>query len=181
MRTLFVDRDGVVNVRIVDGYVMEPQQFLFVDGAIEALRRLRARFDTILLVTNQQCVGKGLCTMAQIDQVHDYMQQQLRAHEAAFDKIYCCPHLAADHCTCRKPLPGMAQQAKQDFPAIDFAQSVMVGDALSDLQFAVNAGLMPVHVGDLRPTEIDEVQKITPHHFDTLLQFARAESTISNY
>lgn len=172
MRTLFLDRDGVVNVQIIDGYVMDTKQFVFHDGVFEALRLLRKRFDRIILVTNQQCVGKGLCNMAQIDAVHDWMAQRLLEHNFAFDKIYCCPHLASDGCTCRKPRPGMALQAKQDFPEIDFSQSLMVGDSLSDMQFAQNAGLAAVHVGAIRHPEFEEIQKITPHHFDSLLAFA---------
>ena len=57
MRTLFLDRDGVVNVQIIDGYVMDPQQFVFHEGAIDALCGLRERFERMILVTNQQCVG----------------------------------------------------------------------------------------------------------------------------
>ena len=180
MRTLFLDRDGVVNVQIIDGYVMDPQQFVFHEGAIDALCGLRERFERMILVTNQQCVGKGLCTMAEIDAVHDWMTRRLQEHGFAFDKIYCCPHLASDGCTCRKPRPGMALQAKQDFPEIDFSQSMMVGDSLSDMQFAQNAGLIAVHVGAIRHPEFEEIQKITPRHFDSLLAFAKTLS-ISNY
>ncbi|MCQ2284916.1 MAG: HAD family hydrolase [Bacteroidales bacterium] len=173
MRTLFLDRDGVVNVQIVDGYVMQPQQFVFHKGAIEALHQLRAHFDRLILVTNQQCVGKGLCTMAEIDAVHNWMKQQLALENAYLDAIYCCPHLASDNCGCRKPKPGMALQALRDFPEIDLSQSVMVGDSLSDIQFAQNAGVKAVHVGAIRHPEFEEIQLLTPWHFDTLLDFSK--------
>ena len=175
--TLFLDRDGVINEQIVGGYVMDFKDFRFKEGVFEALRTLRGHFSRILLVTNQQCVGKGLCTMADIDRVHEQMQEELRRQDCAIDRIYCCPHLASDQCACRKPLPGMAERAFLDFPDIDRSQSVMAGDTLSDILFAQNAGLIPVHVGVKRDLEFDEIQKITPYHFDTLLDFANQIQT----
>ena len=172
--TLFMDRDGVVNEQIIDGYVMETEQFVFHNGVFEALEILHQHFDRVLLVTNQQCVGKGLCSMDKIDRVHEWMQQQLAARNIAFDRIYCCPHLAAAGCDCRKPQPGMAFQAQRDFPDIDFSHSVMVGDSLSDMQFAQNAGIRAVHVGAIRHPEFEEIQKITPLHFDSLFDFAQS-------
>ncbi len=173
LSALFLDRDGVVNEQIVDGYVMRWEDFVFKEDVFEALRLLRGKCDRMLLVTNQQCVGKGLCTMADIELIHARMQAELREHASAFDRIYCCPHLAAENCSCRKPRPGMAVQAFADFPDVDPARSVMVGDSLSDMRFAQNAGLIPVHVGAKREMEFDEIQKITPYHFETLLDFAR--------
>ena len=67
----------------------------------------------------------------------------------------------------------MALQAKADFPDIDFADSVMVGDSLSDMQFAVNAGITPVHVGAKHPGEYEEICKITELHYNNLLDFAK--------
>lgn len=171
--TLFMDRDGVVNEQIIGGYVMETEQFVFHNGVFEALEILHQHFDRVLLVTNQQCVGKGLCSMDKIDRVHEWMQQQLAARNIAFDRIYCCPHLAAAGCDCRKPQPGMAFQAQRDFPDIDFSHSVMVGDSLSDMQFAQNAGIRAVHVGAIRHPEFEEIQKITQRHYDSLFEFAQ--------
>ncbi len=171
---LFLDRDGVVNEQIVGGYVMQWNQFVFKSGVFEALRLLKQRFFRMLLVTNQQCVGKGLCTLADIEHVHECMQAELRGQGCAFDHIYCCPHLAADNCVCRKPQPGMAEQAFKEFPELDRSRSVMVGDSLSDMQFARNAGLIPVHVGAVRYPEFEEIRTITPYHFDCLLDFAQS-------
>ena len=172
--TLFLDRDGVVNRQIIGGYVQNIDEFVFLDHVIEALQLLKAQFARIILITNQQGVGKGICTIEQITQVHEHMQTQLRVHNCAFDKIYCCPHLASDNCDCRKPRPGMALQAKQDFPDIDFSRSLMVGDSLSDIQFAQNAGMTAVHVGAIRHPEFEKIQKITLQHYDTLYDFAIA-------
>jgi len=171
--SLFLDRDGVVNQQIIGGYVLDyDSQFVFNPGVVEALRLLRPLFRRLILVTNQQCVGKGLCTEDDIRRVHDRMQAHLRSHACNFDAIYHCPHLAAEHCACRKPAIGMALQAKQDFPDIDFPQSLMAGDSLTDIQFARNAGITPVHVGVFHPSEQPGIELLTPHHFDSLLDLA---------
>ena len=115
-----MDRDGVVNEQIIDGYVMESEQFVYTPHFLEAMKLLRPRFARIILITNQQCVGKGLCTMEDIDHIHDRMQGQLLVQGTPFDKIYCCPHLASESCACRKPNIGLAMQAQRDFPDIDF-------------------------------------------------------------
>lgn len=172
MNTLFLDRDGVVNVQIVGGYVESVDQFVFIDHFLEAMKLLRPRFKHIVLVTNQQGIAKQICTQAQVDAVHSYLQMRLLAQRTPMDAIYCCPHLAGENCGCRKPQIGMAQQAQQDFPDIDFADSVMVGDSLSDMQFAQNAGMKPVHVGPIRHPEFDEILSITKYHFDSLFDFA---------
>ena len=180
MNTLFLDRDGVVNEQIVGGYVESVDQFVFVDHFLEAMKLLRPQYKYIILITNQQGVGKGICTQAQVDAVHSYMQMRLLAQQTPMNAIYCCPHLAADNCYCRKPNIGMALQAQRDFPDIDFADSVMVGDSLSDMQFAQNAGILPVHVGAIRHPEFDEILSITKYHFDSLYDFAKRLSIIDN-
>ncbi len=170
--TLFMDRDGVVNVQIVGGYVMRPEQFAYTPHFLEAMRLLRPRFARLVIVTNQQCVGKGLCTQEDIDLIHERLQAQLRVQGTPFDQIYCCPHLADASCTCRKPNIGLAMQALQDFPDIDVSRSVMVGDSLSDMQFARNVGIIPVHVGTIRHPEFERILDITTSHFDSLYDFA---------
>lgn len=173
MNTLFLDRDGIVNVQIVGGYVESVEQFVFVDHFLDAMKMLRPLFKHIILVTNQQGVGKKICTQAQVDAVHSYMQMRLLAQHTLMDAIYCCPHLAAENCSCRKPQIGMALQAKNDFPDIDFRNSIMVGDSLSDMQFAKNAGILPVHAGTIRYPEFDEILSLTKYHFDSLYDFAK--------
>lgn len=173
MNTLFLDRDGIVNVQIVGGYVESVDQFVFVDHFLDAMKLLRPKFRHIILVTNQQGIGKKICTQAQVDAVHSYMQMRLLDQHTPMDAIYCCPHLATEGCSCRKPAIGMALQAKTDFPDIDFADSMMVGDSLSDMQFAQNAGITPVHVGAIRYPEFDEILSITKYHFDSLYDLAR--------
>ena len=135
-------------MQIVGGYVRKPEEFELIPGVLTAMQWLRPKFRHIIVVTFEENL-------------------------TPLDAVYCCPHLAGSGCGCRKPEIGMALQAKADFPDIDFADSVMVGDSLSDMQFAINAGIKPVHVGAKHPGEYEEVAKLTGAHFKNLLEFAK--------
>lgn len=143
---LFLDRDGVINQRIVGGYVRKPSELILNPNVIKALATFRQHFDNIFIVTNQQGVGKGIVTQNEVDAVHNHLRRLLRDHNVDVDAIYCCPHLASEHCGCRKPNIGMAEQAQRDFPNINFQNSVMVGDSLSDVQFGKTAGMSTVFI-----------------------------------
>lgn len=171
--TLFMDRDGVVNEQIVGGYVQNASQFIFIDHFLEAMRILRPKFNHIFIVSNQQGIGKRICKKEQIDEIHNELQTLLQEEGAPFDKIYYCPHLASEHCGCRKPAIGMALQAKKEFPDIDFSKAIMVGDSLSDMQFGHNAKLINVHVGAIRYPEFDKILSLTKYHFASLYDFAK--------
>lgn len=147
-RTLFLDRDGIINRRIVDGYVTSIEQFEFKNDFLETMGRLSRSFKKIFVITNQQGVGKGIMTMAQVDAVHEYMCRELSARGIEITGVYVCPHLATEGCRCRKPRTGLAEQAKLDNPEIDFTNSVMIGDSLSDILFGRACGMKTVFVND---------------------------------
>lgn len=146
--TLFLDRDGVINERIIGGYVRTPDEFRLLPGVPEALQRLRRQFDRIVVVTNQQGIGKSLMTADDLGRVHEKLLAELGSFGVNIDGIYACPGLAGDNPPCRKPLPGMAIQALADHPAIDFERSVMVGDSESDIEFGRRLGMFTLKVGD---------------------------------
>ncbi len=171
--TLFLDRDGVINVQIVGGYVRKPEEFEYIHGALTAMQLLRRKFKYLIVVTNQQCVGKRICKEEDIQTIHNNMMKDFEEVCAPLDAVYCCPHKAEEHCSCRKPEIGMALQAKSDFPDIDFSDSIMIGDSLSDMQFAVNAGIKPVHVGAKHPDQYPEILKITDCHYRNLMDFVK--------
>jgi histidinol-phosphate phosphatase family protein len=137
--TVFFDRDGVVNVSPGDGYVLRWEDFQFAPGIIQALALCRARGYATILVTSQQGVGKGLMTLATLNDLHARMQHELAQHAAAFDGIYACTHLAGT-CTCRKPSAEMIFQA-QAAHALDLTRSWLIGDHDRDIQMALNAGI----------------------------------------
>lgn len=145
--TLFLDRDGVLNERIPDDYVRRPEQFTWLPGVRQALKTLRERFGTIVIVTNQQGIGKGWMTRHDLESVHQKMTADLLEDQVVLDRIYFCPGLAADLPICRKPLPGMALQGLHDFPLLDLRKSIMVGDSRSDIEFGNRLGMYTVRIG----------------------------------
>lgn len=145
--TLFLDRDGVINERLPGDYVRKPGQFQLMAGVPKALSRLNEVFGRIIVVTNQQGLGKGLMTEADLEEVHRYMLEQIGMAGGRIDKVYHCPHLAKEGCACRKPATGMLESARQDFPGIDPGKSIMVGDTATDILFAKNAGMIAIAVG----------------------------------
>lgn len=131
---LFLDRDGVINTRILDGYVRDWSEFAFEPGALDALVRLAAWAPRIVVVTNQQGLGKGVMTTADLNDIHDRMRAAVTAAGGRIDAVEFCPHLAADGCDCRKPRTGMATRYLAAHPELDATQSLMVGDTESDVE-----------------------------------------------
>lgn len=144
--TLFLDRDGVINRKIDGDYVRNMDMFSFLPGAIEAICNFGQLFGRIIVVTNQQGIGKGLMSKGDLEKVHGEMLEILMMEGGRIDEIYYCPDLAYELSNCRKPNPTMAIQAKTDFPEIDFKKSIMVGDSDSDILFGKQLGMTTVKI-----------------------------------
>lgn len=171
-RFLFLDRDGVINQRIPNGYVTKKEEFVFLNGVPEALTALSKVFERIFIVTNQQGIGKGLFSENDLHQIHDHMLQVIEQAGGHIDAIYHCPHLESDNSMDRKPQAGMALRAKADFPEVDFSDSIMVGDSISDLQFASNAGMDSIFITSETPTNT-QFTNYTKWVFSDLISFAK--------
>ena len=139
--TLFLDRDGVINQKIENNYVKNWSEFMFIDGALEAISNLSNIFGTIIIVTNQRGVGRGIMRESDLISIHKSMTEEIVSMSGRIDEIYYCKEIL-DSSECRKPNIGMARQAKLDFPHIDFKKSVMVGDSLSDINFGRKLGMI---------------------------------------
>lgn len=148
--TLFLDRDGVINIEKYQDYVYNYDEFHFYEGVLEALHILATRFDHIVITTNQKGIGKGLMTDADLQAIHDRMVQDIAAAGGRIDKIYYCSSIDNNH-SHRKPQPGMAFEAVKDMPAIDLRRSLIVGNNLSDMEFGRNAGMHTVFVQTTHP------------------------------
>lgn len=144
--TLFLDRDGVINVKLEGRYVQNTNEFEFMLGAKQIIAKLSGVFKRILIVTNQQGIGKGIMSAEQLDALHLYMKLEIEKSGGAIDKIYYCPHLAAENCSCRKPNSGMIQQALIDFPDIMKGDSYLIGDSDSDIDAGKKEQLNTVKV-----------------------------------
>ncbi|ANV97660.1 D,D-heptose 1,7-bisphosphate phosphatase [Helicobacter enhydrae] len=136
-KAVFFDRDGIINRDY--GYVYAQEDFVFNPSIFDLLRFFKERGYLLLVVTNQSGIARGYYTEEDFLDLTDFMQSQLQEKLGfGFDKVYYCPHL--EGCTCRKPDIGMIRNACCDF-AIDLSQSLLIGDKVSDILTAHNAGI----------------------------------------
>ncbi len=143
-RAVFLDRDGTI---IEDaGYLADASRVRLLPGAIEALRSFRDRGMMLVVASNQSGIPRGLITPAQHAEVDARVKAVLAAEGVVLDAAYYCPHLPTDACRCRKPLPGMIEQAAREH-GIDAARSYMVGDKMSDVAAGRAAGCTTALLG----------------------------------
>lgn len=141
---IFIDRDGVINENRAD-YVKTWQEFEFFPDVFEPLARLAKSEFLIIIISNQSPIGRGLVDQAVIDDIFVRMKAEIHAKGGRIDAIYYCPHTPQDKCDCRKPQPGLFLGAAEKFE-IDLSSSFFIGDAVSDVEAAFNAGFQPVFV-----------------------------------
>lgn len=158
--TLFLDRDGVMNKKIENDYVRNLSMFEWLPGVKESVCQLSKTFGRIIVVTNQQGVGKGLMTEKDVITVNNFITKEIERLGGKVDAFYFAPQLKTENHPDRKPGTGMALQAKNDFPEIDFSKSVIVGDSVSDMEFGNKLGMRKIFVGKPIQTAIaDEYVK----------------------
>ena len=138
--TLFLDRDGVVNVWLPGDYVKNWQEFRFNPGFLDFIGRYSALFNHIFIVTNQRGVGKGVMTMQQLEDIHSRLLKEIADAGGRIDHIYVCTSVDETD-PMRKPNTGMAWQAMKEYPDISMERSIMIGDQPSDRRFADNCGM----------------------------------------
>ena len=151
-RGVFLDRDGTINVD--RGYTYSRDGLEFQPGAVEGLRLLREAGFTLVVITNQSGVARGLYSEADVHAFHDEMNRRLSCRDARIDRFYYCPHhLEAVvpryriRCACRKPGNALFLQAINDLD-VDPLASYAIGDKVSDLIPAVELGATGVLLGD---------------------------------
>jgi histidinol-phosphate phosphatase family protein len=142
---VFLDRDGTLNRSPGEGWVTDPGDFVPIGGAFEAVARLSRAGWPVAVVTNQSCVGRGLATAEQVERVNRECRRVAEEHGAVLDDILVCPHGPEDHCSCRKPLPGLLLRAAQE-RSYDLLRSYMIGDSPRDLLAGRAAGATPLLV-----------------------------------
>ncbi len=147
---LFLDRDGVINVRRVNAYLARWEDFEFLDRADQAIVKLSRVFKRIFVVTNQQGVSKGLTTEFEVDHLHFRLKKQIEQLGGQITKIYYCPEHEMYAPVCRKPQPGMVLQAAKEFPDVDFRRSFMIGDFYSDILMGQSVEMKTVFIKNER-------------------------------
>lgn len=141
--TIFLDRDGTLNSD--PGYIKSPDQFELFPGVVEALGRLKLAGARLILVTNQSGIARGLLSRHNLDAIHRKLAHLLGQAGTTLDGIYFCPHHPDDGCGCRKPNPGMINQAVREL-GVDLERSYVIGDHLRDVELAKRVGARSVLV-----------------------------------
>jgi histidinol-phosphate phosphatase family protein len=172
---LFLDRDGVINKRIVDGYVTHPDEFIFEEKALEAIKILSNIFKYVVIVTNQQGIGKGIFTQEELELVHKKMLADISKNEGRIDAVFFAPQLASENHADRKPGTGMPSKAKIKFPLINLLHSVMVGDSKSDMQMGRAIGTTNILISESSYIQ----ENLYDYKFKLLFDFAN--ELLSNF
>ncbi len=186
--TLFLDRDGVINVRKMGGYILSPSEFEFLPGVLEAIRFFTNKFHKIVVVTNQQGIAKGLMTECNLNDIHRYMCDEVLKNNGKIDACFFAPDLKSEINSLRKPNPGMAFLAKNEFPEIDFTKSIMVGDTDTDIIFGKNLGMKTIRIktieaidfeADLTVDSLLEIKKLWEKMHDFVFTFFKSSWVFS--
>jgi D-glycero-D-manno-heptose 1,7-bisphosphate phosphatase len=173
MKLVILDRDGVINEES-SAYVKSPDELHFIPGSIEAIAKLNSLGFKVAIATNQAGIGRGIFKDSDLQAIHEKLLNTLTAAGAHIDHIAYCPHHPNDLCDCRKPKPGMLQQIAKHYHT-DLHDVFFVGDSLTDLQAAINAGAKPALVktgyGEKTQTELNQLNCTAPI-YDNLADFA---------
>ena len=146
VRTVFLDRDGVLNEKMPEGqWVTKLADLHVLPGVPQAIARLNLARMRVIVVSNQRGIALGLFSPGDVESIHAEFQRILQAHAAHIDGFYFCPHDRLQ-CNCRKPLPGMFEQARGSFPEITAATSAMFGDSLADIEFGRRLGMLTIFI-----------------------------------
>jgi D-glycero-alpha-D-manno-heptose 1-phosphate guanylyltransferase len=170
--TVFIDRDGVMNREKKDDYIRNWDEFSFYDGVIDAFKIVSKKFGRVIIISNQRGVGRGLMTPEDLHMIDKKMRAAIEEAGGRIDHSYYCT--ATDNkYYLRKPNPGMAYQAKSEFPAIDLSKTIMIGNKPSDMLFGKNAGTYTVYIASTHPETPFPHQDIDLR-YNSLIDFAKA-------
>lgn len=163
---LLLDRDNT----ILDdpGYLSDPDQVVFLPGALEGLKRFHEAGWPLVVLTNQSGIGRGYFGVEELKAVHDRFQELLAERGVKLSGIFYCPHSPEEGCNCRKPAPGLAEQASREL-GLELSEAIMVGDKESDLLLGREVECRQVIQIVAKSKAIDG---LADHHFFSLKELA---------
>jgi D-glycero-D-manno-heptose 1,7-bisphosphate phosphatase len=138
IKTIFLDRDGVINKEI--NYLHKIDDFEFIDGVFEACQYLISLEYRIIVITNQSGISRGYYTEQDFQNINNWMIGQFKKNAINILDVFHCPHLPDSNCNCRKPLPGMLIKAQYKHN-INMKKSWAIGDQESDIIAAISSGI----------------------------------------
>lgn len=175
MKLVILDRDGVIN-QDSDAYVKSVDEFQLIEGSVEAIAALSQAGFAVAIATNQSGLARGYFELEDLEAMHDKLQSAVTAAGGELAGIFYCPHGPDDHCTCRKPLPGLIDAIERELD-IKAESWPMVGDSLRDLQAGVAKGCKPILVrtgkGAKTEPKLAQHPDIDAQTFDNLQQASR--------
>lgn len=146
MKVIFLDRDGVINKNPKEhNYIKSWDEFVFLPGARKAIKRLNNHSYSVIVVSNQAGINKGLISQDRVEEIHRLMAEEIKNSGGEIRAVYYCPHREDENCDCRKPHPGLLLKAARDF-SLDLKRSYLIGDAIEDISAGERAGCQTILV-----------------------------------
>jgi len=137
-KTIFLDRDGVINID--KHYLYKIEDFEFTNKLLETCKYFQSLGYQLIVITNQSGIGRGYFSKNDFEKLTSWMINEFNKNHINIVDVFYCPHTPDDNCECRKPKPGMIKQACEKY-SIDLENSWMIGDKISDMEVAYNAGI----------------------------------------
>jgi len=161
IRAVFLDRDGTLNVN-QPPYLHKIEDFKLTPLAIPALKKLSKTDYKIIIITNQSGIGRGYFKEKDLKKLHQWMEESFKKKGVRIDKIYYCPHIPGDNCSCRKPKTGLPLQAVKDFN-ISLSKSWLIGDDVRDILMGRNINIKTIFLGTKKNKDFSKL-KVSPHY-----------------
>ena len=146
LKTVFVDRDGVINQERSD-YIKSISELEIYPNVAKNIKLLKDAGFLVVVITNQSAVNRGIVTHETINQIHNSIQDHLKKYGTFLDGFYYCPHTPNENCNCRKPKSGLLEKAILELN-IDLNSSWMIGDSDSDIEAADSIGCKAIKIND---------------------------------
>ena len=137
-RTVFIDRDGVIN-KDSAAYIKSWSEFIFLPRSLLAIKKLTRHHFRSYVITNQSVINRKMVPRKTLDRIHANMMAEVTSAGGRIEDIFFCPHTPKDHCSCRKPKPGLLFSAQKKYH-MDLSKAYMIGDSAKDIECATSAG-----------------------------------------
>lgn len=158
MKTIFLDRDGVISIFTPNDYIKNWDEFAFIDGAIEGLKKLYSNGYHLVIISNQSGINKGLFTIEDLQDITQRMKDILKKEGVELAGVYYCVHTAEENCDCRKPKTGLFEKAKKDIGEINFSDTYFIGDSDIDVIAGKNIGVKTILVLTGKTKSVEETE-----------------------